>query len=237
MPFYAVHKGFKVGVYKSWDDCEFNIIGHSGAKYKKFDNRADAELFVKTGISQDSVSDTDFKISLGSRTKPKAPLVNVNIENAINTNDINIYTDGSYFKRGGKTCCGYGIYIPSRNISKSFNLSSNMTSNRAELLAIITAISLFNKDDKLKLNIYTDSKYCTLIFGATGIKYRNNKYKTDKGEDVKNKDLVQKVMNLRDNYIINMYHVRSHTKKTDEHSLGNDKADNLATTGAMQTQN
>ncbi len=46
MSFYAVQKGFRPGVYKTWDECEQMIKGFSGAKYRKFNSEAEARDFA-----------------------------------------------------------------------------------------------------------------------------------------------------------------------------------------------
>ena len=50
MPYYAVHKGKKPGIYKTWSDTKENVIGFPGAKFMKFDNEEDAALFLASGI-------------------------------------------------------------------------------------------------------------------------------------------------------------------------------------------
>ena len=148
---------------------------------------------------------------------------------------INIYTDGSLIKKNiNESIAGYGIYIPDLKIMKAFNLNEhNKTHNRAELWAIITSIKYFTKESNIELNIYTDSQYCIWICTSTGEKYKKNNYLDSKGNDVKNRDLVEIIMDLRSHYNIKMHHVRSHTNKTDQHSLGNKFADKLAVEGAL----
>lgn len=46
MPFYAVAKGRSVGIYQSWAECEAQVKGFSGARYKKFDTESSARDFV-----------------------------------------------------------------------------------------------------------------------------------------------------------------------------------------------
>lgn len=46
MPFYAVAKGRSVGIYQSWAECEAQVKGFSGARYKKFDSESSARDFV-----------------------------------------------------------------------------------------------------------------------------------------------------------------------------------------------
>ena len=44
--YYAVQKGKKPGVYSNWNDCKAQVTGFSGAVYKKFATRAEAEAFA-----------------------------------------------------------------------------------------------------------------------------------------------------------------------------------------------
>ena len=50
--FYAVHKGFKPGVYLSWEECKAQVEKSKGATFKKFSTRAEAEDFVAMGYGQ-----------------------------------------------------------------------------------------------------------------------------------------------------------------------------------------
>ncbi|KAG5670564.1 hypothetical protein PVAND_000818 [Polypedilum vanderplanki] len=47
MPFYAVAKGKETGIYSTWDDCQLQVKGFSGAIYKKFKTKAEAEEFIE----------------------------------------------------------------------------------------------------------------------------------------------------------------------------------------------
>lgn len=49
MPFYAVAKGRTIGIYHTWAECESQVKGFSGAKFKKFDTVSGAQEFVRTG--------------------------------------------------------------------------------------------------------------------------------------------------------------------------------------------
>ena len=73
--------------------------------------------------------------------------------------DVIIYTDGS--SRGNPGPGGYGIIMEDcksgfvKEYSKGFRYTTN---NRMELLAVIDALKMLKKN-KLKVLIYTDSKY------------------------------------------------------------------------------
>ena len=44
--YYAVKAGKKPGIYLSWAECKAQVDGYSGAAYKSFKERADAEAFI-----------------------------------------------------------------------------------------------------------------------------------------------------------------------------------------------
>lgn len=46
MPYYAVARGRSVGIYNSWAECEAQVKGFSGARYKKFDTPQSAQDFI-----------------------------------------------------------------------------------------------------------------------------------------------------------------------------------------------
>ncbi|WP_375317705.1 viroplasmin family protein [Spiroplasma endosymbiont of Virgichneumon dumeticola] len=44
--FYAVKKGRRIGIYKTWEECLEQVSGFSGAQYKRFDNATDAQGYI-----------------------------------------------------------------------------------------------------------------------------------------------------------------------------------------------
>ena len=46
--FYAVKNGIQPGVYNTWEECRAQIDGFAGAKFKKFNNKEEAEAFITT---------------------------------------------------------------------------------------------------------------------------------------------------------------------------------------------
>ena len=46
MKFYAVKSGRTTGVFESWADCQAAIVGFSGADYKSFNTREEAEAYI-----------------------------------------------------------------------------------------------------------------------------------------------------------------------------------------------
>ena len=46
--FYAVKKGIVEGIYESWEECRAQIDNFSGAQYKKFKTRDEAQQYMDT---------------------------------------------------------------------------------------------------------------------------------------------------------------------------------------------
>ena len=54
--FYAVKKGYNIGIYNSWPECQQQIQGYKGSIFKKFNTNQDAVNFISTEIpDQDSI--------------------------------------------------------------------------------------------------------------------------------------------------------------------------------------
>ena len=47
--YYAVRIGKTPGIYTSWDDCKVQVTGYKGAIFKGFEEKKDAEDFMKAG--------------------------------------------------------------------------------------------------------------------------------------------------------------------------------------------
>lgn len=212
MNFYAVHKGNTTGIFNNWEDCKKSVSGYKNARFKKFDNEEDAKFFVENG-----------HIKLYDNDK------NIHIQNGC----INVYTDGSLFKTNDVICCGYGIYIPCKNIKIHKPLiSENITNNRAELMAIIESLEILKNEDNIM--IHTDSQYCIYIFTGTGIRYKQTNYVNKSGNLYPNHDLIEIGLKLIENKNVIFNKIESHTDKKDENSLNNDIADELAILGAIE---
>jgi len=50
MPFYAVHKGKRRGIYTDWNECKQNIFGVKHPIFKKFNTKEEAEHFLIHGF-------------------------------------------------------------------------------------------------------------------------------------------------------------------------------------------
>jgi ribonuclease HI len=228
MPFYAVHKGKRRGIYTDWLECKQNIFGVRHPVFKKFNTKEEAEHFLIHGFgtkTNQSMMDTlgigNAKIDVNENDKSEP----INSENQTPKHIINVFTDGSLIRKKRKNgeqtlLCGYGIYIPSYGLMEELRyagtIHENKTNNRGELKAIIDGLdyilgfiedtvssNAIEENEKLKntlIMLYTDSSYSKLILGDTGVKYRKAGYLVSKKSDekVKNADMVEEIMEIRD---------------------------------------
>lgn len=153
--------------------------------------------------------------------------------------EIIVFTDGSFFKNiNGEKKSGYGIYFPNKelkNISRPFT-HKPLTNQRAELYAIYKALYyVTTKTNSSKIKIYSDSEYSIKSVTVWIKKWKLNNWKTAKGKDVKNLDIIKNIDKIinKFNGEIEFHHVESHTNKEDNFSKWNDMADKLAKSGAL----
>ncbi|XP_012216204.2 ribonuclease H1-like isoform X1 [Linepithema humile] len=80
MPYYAVAKGRKPGIYATWDECSAQVIKFPGSIYKKFATESEAQSFIKersssnktTGSSGGFISSNDKIVKpIESQALPK----------------------------------------------------------------------------------------------------------------------------------------------------------------------
>ena len=134
-------------------------------------------------------------------------------------NDVIIYTDGS--SRGNPGPGGYGIIMEDcksgfvKEYSKGFRYTTN---NRMELLAVIDALKMLKKN-KLKVLIYTDSKY---VVDSVEKKWVF-KWKTTNFKNKKNVDLWLDFLKLFDKNTIKFNWIKGHNNHPQ-----NEKCDKLA---------
>ena len=175
-----------------------------------------------------------------SKFKEQHPIVSETLKDIrpvyeTNSDTTIIYTDGACKHNGAKTSrrvrAGCGVHFSHQNkerfedISTKFPLD-NPTNNRAELYAIYLALKTCIDNDVTKdILIYTDSDYamkCITAWYPQWVKQNDISNK-------KNIDLLQMIETLQTRVDVKYMHIRSHTGLSDPHSLGNERADYLAT--------
>lgn len=75
--YYVVWKGRKTGVFHSWAECEAAIKGYSGAEYKAFDSRVEAERALANGYEAHKGRPASSQKWLFAVEKPMLPSIAV----------------------------------------------------------------------------------------------------------------------------------------------------------------
>ena len=161
--FYAVRRGRAVGVYNTWEECKAQVERFKGSEFKSFLTSNEAWEFINQKRTAQEEGGRPAKVARReSRESPvPAPLEELSTFDPPDT--IVVYTDGSSRGNGRNgAVAGYGVYWSDEKY-RSLDVSKRLegpvqTNNRAELQAIIAAVSACPEQDKL-LRICTDSQY------------------------------------------------------------------------------
>ena len=54
MPFHAVARGHKTGIFLTWDECQKNTKGFSKPLFRKFNSREEAQDFMSSNSGLDT---------------------------------------------------------------------------------------------------------------------------------------------------------------------------------------
>lgn len=139
--FYAVRKGYKNGIYETWDECKAQVIGFSGAVYKSFPSLNEAEAYMNNEVANGN---------------------NVTAEAVA-------YVDGSYDLKTKRFSCGVVMFHEGdeHHLSESFDDAelAEMRNVAGEIKGSEKAMQFCLERDIKSLNIYHDyegvAKWCT----------------------------------------------------------------------------
>ena len=153
---------------------------------------------------------------------------------------IIVFTDGSCLDNASEISFGgIGIHYANKeldDVSEPF-LIKPITNQRAELYAIYKAIDDITKRLEFEtIIVYSDSEYSIKSLTQWIHKWKANNWKKSDGKPVKNRDIIEPIYEIMSSYKdkIKFTHVKSHSKKKDFASIGNEHANDLAIRGATQ---
>lgn len=204
---YAVKQGRKTGLFFAWSECEKQVKGYAGAKFKSFASVREARSWLETDASI-------------SEIKTGIP------RNA----DYTIYTDGSCL-RNPDGPGGWAAVILENATGEKTELhggAPSTTNNRMEISAAVAALSHIEKSSSVTL--YTDSQYLKNAFAKHWINHwKRTGWKTSTGDDVKNRDLWLELDALFQKHQVNFHWVKGHVGIEE-----NERCDRLAKMEAIK---
>ncbi|MGR3742380.1 ribonuclease H family protein [Companilactobacillus sp. DQM5] len=142
MKFYAIKKGRKPGIYTNWPEAKKQVEGFSGAVYKGFTTKKEAELFINQDKKNIKVSDDAIIVYTDGGSR--------------NTGNIS----GGHVKSNDKAAWAYLINDHSKIYEDSAG-EYGVTNNKMELTALIAALKKLEELNKKEseILIISDSKY------------------------------------------------------------------------------
>lgn len=144
--YYAVKNGYHTGIFETWEECATEVSGYSGAEFKSFGKRSDAEEYL--GINQ--------QISLFDNEAPQT-------KNAV------AYVDGSYNIETHEYGCGVVLFIGGVEITMSRGFSNPemalMRNVAGEIEGAMAAMQYCVDNNIEEIDLYYDyegiAKWCT----------------------------------------------------------------------------
>ena len=167
--FYAVREGKVPGIYKSWSECEEQVKGYKGAKFKKFKSYEEAMVFLQEANgsinieqSNDNIEDPNKKYECRQED--------------ILEDEIVAYVDGSFCL--DEMTYSYGVVmigkdkIEEQSGREDDPILAQMRNVSGELKGAMVAMELAIEKEYKKLSIFYD--YAGIEEWAVG-KWKTNK--------------------------------------------------------------
>jgi len=228
--FYVVWQGKQTGIFTDWTTCSKQVIGVTGAKYKSFPTRAEAEAAFNDGPTAKASTKATKPATKASTSKSSNP----NYVKTYSAEDIAslpgdtfIYTDGGCEPNPGEAGSGMAIYRDGKIDQLWFGLyNPNGTNNTAELNALHQAL-LIAKDEIAtgrKVTILCDSKYSIQCVTQWAINWEKKGW-TKNGGEIKNLEIIKKMFALHQSIKdeVAVLHVNGHVGVE-----GNELADRMS---------
>ncbi|KAM9241393.1 ribonuclease H1 isoform 2-T2 [Leptosomus discolor] len=257
--FYAVRKGRRAGVYRTWAECQEQVNKFPSASFKKFATEKEAWAFVRSGLPEQQQQPEPAgahgppavtQENGSQREEPEISVLCCNTckrpyEQPANEERIakrvkhdEVYSAPtvsedkfSYMGNGrNRARAGIGVYWgPGHPLNTSERLPGRQTNQRAEIHAACKAIEQAKSQNIKKLIIYTDSKFTINGITSWVDNWKTNGWRTSSGGSVINKEDFERLDNLSKDIEIQWMHIPGHAG-----FQGNEEADRLAREGASK---
>jgi ribonuclease HI len=175
-------------------------------KTTTINNTIDINTNSNANSNSNSISDIEYKSLQDSLTSIKSSQysndLNYNVRNwTVIDDELYIFTDGSSRKAQSPNDfnSGFGVFLNLKctNIKEQF--TDNKTNNQCELMALDYSFKLILRyyrelsEMNKVIKIVSDSEYSIKCISVWLAAWKKNNWKTAKGEDVKNRDLIESI--------------------------------------------
>lgn len=154
--FYAVRRGRRPGIYRTWPETQQQVNGFTGAQYKSFPTEAAAKAFMQ-GQSTSTTARRPARSS--APTQPTTPAT------------ITVYTDGGsrntgnvaggHVRAGDKAAWAYRIELPADQVMTDSAGEWGASNNRMEIMAFLRALQALQQRgvNDQSIQFVLDSRY------------------------------------------------------------------------------
>lgn len=235
--FYVVRKGRQTGIFATWPECQEQVTGFSGAEYKSFSTRVEAEAWLgghstyrkppsapPAMACSKNVVDT-YMVSQHKKSCVDEATIAPSTQSISTAPKRVFYTDGScQNERGG------WAYIIVENDEIVYERSGAMleyptTNNRAELMAVLKLL----EENPGDLLIRPDSDYTIKCASVWWKSWKRRGWKKSDGTTPENLDLIHEILRLQEGRNITYDHVYGH-----QGNKYNERCDKLAEAAYQQ---
>lgn len=215
--YYAVRIGKIPGIYTSWEDCKAQVTGYKGAVFKGFEEKKDAEDFMKARESAFYEDGADERTEASGLEEKEGNRIKGIIEGENKfTSEITAYVDGSFLK-GKVFGCGCVIIKNGEVIAKISEAYED------EELATMRNVAGEIKASEIAMRYALDNGYksVSIYHDYQGIaSWCLGEWKTNKTGTIAYKEFYD---SIKDRLRVYFVKVKGHSGDT-----YNDMADNLA---------
>ncbi|GAF15486.1 ribonuclease HI-related protein 3 [Bacillus sp. JCM 19046] len=142
--YYVVWKGRKTGIFLSWSECEAQVKGFAGARFKSFPTLAEAESALNGGTKR-TISSSSTKSFKQKKATPADPVIWESISVDVGSHG----NPGRVEYKGVDTKSGEVIFE-----KEPIAMGTN---NMGEFLAIVHGLA-YLKNEQSSKPVYSDSK-------------------------------------------------------------------------------
>lgn len=231
--YYVVWKGRQTGIFTDWSSCKKNVDGFTGARYKSFLSRPEAEAAF-LGLHP-GTKDTGDATQAPHKRKPNNIKTYSDTEICAMPERTKIFTDGGCEPNPGEAGSGVSVYRDAELSELWYGLyNARGTNNTAELNAFHHALKLAESELERhdSIAIYCDSKYTIQCITQWAFGWKKKGWKKSGGE-IKNLSLIQEIfahyLTLKDK--VKIFHVNGHVGVE-----GNELADRMSILAITEKQ-
>jgi ribonuclease HI len=226
--FYVVWSGRETGIFTDWPAAQRAVSGYSGASFKAFTTRAEAERALRDIECRDVPAATPGKTRGAAAGERRA-------SDSAHVFDVSIYCDGACDPNPGNAGSGIVVYRAGKLTELWYGLyNPHGTNNTAELNALYHALRMAETEIEggNTVAVCSDSLYSIKCIRNWAPGWEKRGWKRADGE-IKNLQVIQDcyTIYLRIRQRLILAHVAGHAG-----TEGNELADRMAMLGAQRKE-